>query len=92
MRINKQKNNSKKKHKRPFHLHLEYFFRWRVSLVIAAGMLVLAFAHSDRDMLAAAPRATAEEVGYVGRHLNEERLHPHMALNILRPPTTSSGR
>lgn len=82
----------KKKHRRPFHLHLEYFFRLRVCLLIAAGLLTLAFVRSDREMLAAAPHAYAEGAGYVGSHMSEERLHPHHTLHVLRVPTISSGR
>jgi hypothetical protein len=90
---NTKTNKSKsKKHARPFHLHLESFFRLRVCLVLAAGLLMLALARSERDMLLAAPQAYAEGVSYVGSHLSEERLHPHHTLHILRPPTIASGR
>lgn len=73
---------------RPFHLHLEYFFRWKVFLLMTAGLLAFALARSDANMLAAA----AEKAGDVGAHMSEERLHPHISVNILRVATTASGR
>lgn len=80
-----QKN---KKHDRPFHLHLEYFSRLKVCLLIVAGLMAITLARGDRDMFATA----AEKAGDIGSHMSEERLHPHIHFNILRVATTSSGR
>lgn len=50
--------------------------------------MAITLARGDRDMFAAA----AEKAGDVGAHMSEERLHPHMHVNILRVATISSGR
>lgn len=86
---NKHKNIKQFIKHRPFHLHLEYFFRLRVCLIVAAAIIGVAVAQADQDVLATVPHASAAGVGYVGSYLSEERLHPHSQVHVLRMPTVS---
>jgi hypothetical protein len=83
-----QKNQKPHTRDRPIHLHLEYFFRLKLFLLMAAGLLAFALARTDSNALA----VVAEKAGDVGAHMSEERLHPHISVNILRVATIASGR
>lgn len=89
---NNMKTKTSKQHKNPFHLNVEYFFRLKICLLLATGLLTLTVMRGDRDVLSAVPQAYAEGAGAIGSHMSEERLHPHTSVHVLRVPTISSGR
>lgn len=77
------------KHKKPFHLHLEYFLRTRFILGLVLGLLGIAIVRADNKMLGLLHDAYGEGYGMIGAYLRNETVHPHMSVSIVRIPTIS---
>lgn len=75
--------------KRPFHLHIEYFFRKQYMLLAVIGLMTIAIAKSDGKMLGGLKDAYAEGFGLIGAYLREETAHRHVVFEPARTPTIS---
>ncbi|HZM64419.1 MAG TPA: hypothetical protein VFB59_04770 [Candidatus Saccharimonadales bacterium] len=88
MKTNTQKHNH---HKKPFHLHVEHFFRMRALLVMILGLLMLAIVRSDSKLLGMVREAYAEGYGLVGAYMREETVRTPATFATVRA-STISGR
>lgn len=80
------KTNTKSK---PFHLHVEYFFRKQYCLLAAMALLSVAIVKSDGKMFGVMRQAYAEGFGVIGAYLREETAHSAANLQTVRIPTHS---
>lgn len=78
-----------KTHRKPFHLHLEYFFRTRYCVFVMLALLMLAIVKSDGRMLGIMREAYAQGFGVVGAYLREETTRTPITLQIARVQTIS---
>jgi len=83
------KHKNKLKHKKPFHLHVEHFFRLRALLVVVVGLLAVAAVKSDTRLLGTFREAYAHGYGQVGSYMREETVRTPLANAVPRPATTS---
>jgi hypothetical protein len=87
--MSKQKNKNTK-HNRPFHLHVEYFFRERTLLLTAMALFLVAIAQSDGKAMGIMRDAYAEGFGMIGQYLREETARDPASIDIgTRMPTIS---
>jgi hypothetical protein len=84
-----RKNKHTIKHK-PFHLHLEYFFRKQYFIVAVLSLLSIAIIKSDGKMLGIMRDAYAQGYGLIGAYLREEVSRTPITVQIARIPTTAS--
>ena len=79
-----------KKHQKPFHLHLEYFFRKQYCVVAVLMLMMLALLRTDGKMMNVMREAYAQGFGVVGQFMREETTRMPVTFNIsARVPTTS---
>jgi len=76
--------------KRPFHLHLEYFFRKRYFLLSMLTLLGLAIIKSDGKMLGIVRDAYNHGYGLIGVYLREETTRTPLSVQIARIPAITS--
>ncbi|HSX29163.1 MAG TPA: hypothetical protein VLE73_01230 [Candidatus Saccharimonadales bacterium] len=60
------------KHRKPFHLHLEHFFRTQYCLLFVLGLLMVAILKSDGKVMSVMREAYAQGYGIVGQYMREE--------------------
>ncbi len=81
---------TKKYHTKPFHLHLEYFFRKQYCLLAVVGLMGIVLAKSDGKMLGIVRDAYAQGYGMVGQFMREETTKTPVTYETVgRAPTTS---
>jgi hypothetical protein len=86
----KTKNIKHKKHERPFHLHLEYFFRHQYMLMAVVGFMAVAAVRADTRVFGVMRDAYNYGFGIVGQYLREEPLRESGSIAIgVRNPTIS---
>jgi len=79
-----------KNHKRPFHLHLEYFFRKQYCMVAVLCLLAIAIIKSDGRMLGIMREAYAHGYGMIGVYLREETARTPITMQVARIPAITS--
>lgn len=85
------KQTKPSKNKKPFHLHVEHFFRMRPLLIAVLGLLAVAIIKSDSKLLGVVREAYAEGYGVIGAYMREETTRAPIILNAAsRTPTISS--
>ena len=84
------KNKKSQKVERPFHLHMEYFFRHQYCMVGMLGLMLMGVMYADSKMLSVMKDAYMHGFGIVGQYLREETGRNAESVNIgLRTPTIS---
>lgn len=86
------KTNTKKHHDRPFHLHLEYFFREQYCVLAAIALLMIAIIKTDGRVLSMMREAYAQGFGLVGQYMREETTRMPVSFDIAGRLPTISGR
>lgn len=75
---------------RPFHLHVEYFFRKRYCLLAVMALMGIAMLKSDGKFLGLMRDAYNHGYGMIGAYLREEPVRHELSISIARIPTTTS--
>lgn len=88
MKTQKKTNNPD----RPFHLHLEYFFRKQYCVLAMLGLLLVAVVKTDGRMLSVMRQAYAQGFGIVGQYMREETTRLPVSFNVTAKLPTLSGR
>ncbi len=83
----KNKNNQK-----PFHLHLEHFFRKQYCLVAMMLLMVLAVIRSDARLSQTLRQAYVQGFGIIGQFMREETTRVPVTFDIAGRLPTVSGR
>lgn len=86
----KIKNN--KHPKKPFHLHVEYFFRRQYCLLAALCLLLLATIKTDGRVMGMVRQAYAQGFGMVGQYMREETTRVPVTFDIAGRLPTVSGK
>ena len=76
--------------KRPFHLHVEYFFRKQYCLLIVLLLMTLAVVKSDGRLMAMMREAYAQSYDNVSAYLREETTRTPITVAIARIPGIAS--
>ena len=84
------KTKRKKNHKRPFHLHVEYFFRKQYCLLVVLVLLVIAIVKSDGRFLGLMRDVYAHGYGMIGTYLREETTRTPITVVVARIPAIAS--
>jgi hypothetical protein len=89
--VQTMKNKNTKTDHRPFHLHVEYFFRRQYCVYIVLMLMVVAAIKSEGRLVGAVREAYAQGFGIVGQFMREETTRMPVTFDIAaRIPTTSS--
>jgi hypothetical protein len=80
------------KHARPFHLHLEYFFRKQYCLLVVMALMMVAALKTDGRVLSLVRQAYAEGFGLVGQYMREETTRVPVTFDIAGRLPTVSGK
>jgi hypothetical protein len=80
-----------KDHK-PFHLHLEYFFRKQYCVYAVLALMSVAVLKTDGKMLNMMRQAYAEGFGVVGQYMREETARMPVTINMAARIPTISGK
>ena len=84
------KNKNHPTHIKPFHLHLEYFFRKQYCLLAVLALMLVALIKMDTRTLTIVRDAYAQGFGIVGQYMREETSRSSESVSIgLRTPTIS---
>ena len=86
------KTKTTKQHNRPFHLHVEYFFRKQYCVAIVLGLMMLAAVKTDSRLFGLMRDAYAQGFGLVGQYMREETTRMPVTFNISGRLPTISGR
>ena len=80
----------KTKTDKPFHLHVEHFFRRQYCMYAVLALLGIAIIKSDGRMLGMMREAYAHGYGMIGVYLREETARIPITMQIARIPTISA--
>ena len=83
--------NKNKKHAKPFHLHVEHFFRQQLVIYAVLALVGVGLLKADNKTMLAARHAYIEGAGAVGEFMREETTRMPVMVNLARI-TTNSGR
>lgn len=75
---------------RPFHLHVEYFFRRQYCLLAVLMLMTLAVVKSDGRLMAMMREAYAQSYDNVSAYLREETTRAPITVAIARIPGIAS--
>ena len=75
-------NKQHPKHHKPFHLHVEYFFRKQYFLLTVLGLLMVAILQSDGRVMSLMRDAYAQGYGIVGQYMREETTRVPVSFDI----------
>ena len=79
-----------KKHHKPLHLHLEYFFRKQYCVIAVMLLMIVALLKTDGKLMGVMREAYAQGFGIVGQFMREETTRMPVTFDIAaRVPTTS---
>jgi len=84
------KTNKENILKRPFHLHVEYFFRKQYCLLAVMALMSIAILKSDGKFLGMMRDAYNHGYGMIGAYLREEPVRTPLTVMIARIPGISS--
>lgn len=76
---------------RPFHLHVEYFFRQQYCLLAMLALMLVAMAKTDGRFFGLVRQAYAQGFGIVGQYMREETTRVPVTFNNVAKLPTSSG-
>lgn len=76
--------------KRPVHLHIEYFFRKRVCLLVVMALMAVAIIKSDGKFLGIMRDAYSHGYGMIGAYLREEPVRTPLTVAVARIPAITS--
>ena len=83
---------TKIKQSKPFHLHVEHFFRKQYCLYIMLVILAFAVVKADSRLVNMARQAYVQGFGIIGQFMREETTRVPITFDIsARVPTTSAG-
>jgi hypothetical protein len=77
---------------KPFHLHIEHFFRKQYCLYAVLGLITIAVAKADAKMLEVAQHAYAQGYGLIGQYMREETSRTPISIDITARAPTISGQ
>ena len=75
---------------KPFHLHVEHFFRKRYCMLAVMALMAVAIVKSDGKMLGLMRDAYTQGYGMIGAYLREETARTPLTIEVARIPTTAS--
>ena len=81
--------NKNKKHSKPFHLHVEHFFRRQYVIYGILALVALGCVKADNRTLAIMHQAYTEGYHDVGEHMREETTRMPVLVNMARAATIS---
>lgn len=81
----------KNKQHKPFHLHVEHFFRKRYLLLGALAMITVAFVRADPKTMNIMRDAYLHGYGSIGDHMREE-VSRHLAVEVSTRTANYSGQ
>lgn len=84
------KTNIKNKTHKPFHLHVEYFFRKQYCLLGVMVLMSMAIVKSDGKFLGIMRDAYNHGYGMIGAYLREEPVRSPLSVSIARIPGITS--
>lgn len=84
------KTKNKNQIQRPFHLHVEYFFRHQAVLLAMLSLLAVAILKSDGKMLGLMRDAYNHGYGLIGVYLREETTRTPLTFQVARIPAVTS--
>lgn len=84
------KIKNKNEASRPFHLHIEYFFRRQYCLLAVMALMGLAILKSDGKLLGVMRDAYSYGYGMIGAYLREESVRTPLTVVIARLPGVTS--
>ncbi len=84
--------NKNKKHQKPFHLHVEHFFRKKYIVLGMLAFLAIAILRADAKTMSVMREAYAQGYGLVGQYMREETTRLPMSFEIGVRAATHSGR
>jgi hypothetical protein len=87
---NTMKTKNEKKPARPFHLHLEYFFRKQYCVLAVMVLLTVGIEKSDGRFLGVMRDAYNHGYGMIGAYMREETVRTPLTLMIARIPGITS--
>jgi hypothetical protein len=82
--------SQKPKHKKPFHLHVENFFRMQACLGVVLGLFMVAIIKSDSKLMGMIREAYADGYGLIGSYMREETVRTPVTVATIRTTNTSS--
>jgi len=80
------------KHTRPFHLHLEYFFRQQYCLLAMLALLGIAIVRADSKTLSVMKEAYLHGYGTIGQFMREETSRVPVTFEVAARIPTYSGK
>jgi hypothetical protein len=86
------KNKNDKTQHKPFHLHLEYFFRKQYCLVAVMALLLIALLKADSQTITIMREAYAQGFGIIGQYMREETSRMSESISIVQRTPTISGQ
>ena len=86
------KTNIPTDHRRPFHLHLEYFFRKQYCILVMLAFLMFAITKTDGKFMGVMREAYAQGFGMVGQYMREETTRMPQCFDVGMQAATHSGR
>lgn len=84
------KTKNQNKVERPFHLHVEYFFRKQYCLLLVMALMSVAIVKSDGKFLGVMRDAYNHGYGMIGAYLREEPVRTPLTVMIARIPGIAS--
>jgi hypothetical protein len=85
-------NKKQQKHVRPFHLHVEYFFRKQSCVLAVMALMMVAVVKTDGRVMGLVRQAYADGFGLVGQYMREETTRVPVTFDIAGRLPTVSGR
>ncbi|HSX17121.1 MAG TPA: hypothetical protein VLH86_03415 [Patescibacteria group bacterium] len=81
-----------KKDQKPFHLHIEYFFRKQYCVLAVLSLMMLALLKTDGKLMGVMREAYAQGFGVVGQFMREETTRVPVTFDITGRVPTISGQ
>lgn len=82
----------KQKIQKPFHLHLEYFFRKQYCVLAVLALLMIAVVKTDGKIINLWRQAYAQGFGMVGQYMREETTRMPISFEAPSHVQTVSGK
>jgi hypothetical protein len=84
------KSKNPNKLQRPFHLHVEYFFRKRYCMLAVMLLMGIAIVKSDGKFLGIMRDAYNHGYGMIGAYMREESVRTPLTVMVARIPAITS--
>ncbi|HSW99636.1 MAG TPA: hypothetical protein VLH38_01220 [Patescibacteria group bacterium] len=86
------KTKNKNHANRPFHLHMEYFFRKQYCVGLVLALMAIAMIKTDARVIGLVRQAYAQGFGMVGQYMREETTRVPISFEIAAKLPTMSGK